>query len=40
VFWDWIGSSPSVTLPYVDPLLERWAAFLYGKPPHAHHRKR
>jgi hypothetical protein len=38
-FWGWIGSSRSITLPYLDPLLERWAAVLYGARPHAHARK-
>jgi hypothetical protein len=39
-FWGWIGSSRGITFPYLDPLLERWAAFLYGERPHAHRRER
>lgn len=39
-FWGWIGSSRGITLPYVDPLLERWAAVLYGSRPDAHARNR
>jgi hypothetical protein len=39
-FWGWVGSSRGITLPYLDPLLERWATALYGARPHAHARKR
>jgi hypothetical protein len=39
-FWGWIGSSRGVTFPCLDPLLERWAALLYGTRPQAHARKR
>jgi len=30
-FWGWIGAERSVTIPLLDPLLERWASALYGK---------
>jgi hypothetical protein len=33
-FWGWIGSARGITLPYLDPLLERWAVLLYGPRPH------
>jgi hypothetical protein len=30
-FWGWIGTAKGVTIPILDPLLERWASLLYGK---------
>ncbi len=30
-FWGWIGAERSVTIPFFDPVLERWAGLLYGK---------
>jgi hypothetical protein len=30
-FWGWIGAERGVTIPLLDPLLEGWAALLYGK---------
>ena len=30
-FWGWIGAERSVTIPFLDPWLERWATVLYGK---------
>lgn len=33
-FWAWIGRERAVTIPLLDPVLERWAVFLYGKRGH------
>lgn len=39
-FWSWIGSARGVTVPFLDPLLERWAAVLYGARLHSNAPKR
>src|SRR5271166_4702812 len=33
-FWAWIGAERGVAVPLLDPVLERWAALLYGKRTH------
>jgi hypothetical protein len=34
-FWHWIRRERNVAIPLLDPLLERWAAQLYGPRNHA-----
>ena len=30
-FWDWIGTERTVTIPWLDPILEGWAVLFHGK---------